>query len=148
MMQLCQHAQLMKSWVFIRHSKAVFNVDAMENYLKFTFLIDFVRCCTTPREDGLLSLGLFKQMSSDFVVLGRKVGGELFDLLRTGMIKKESEFKEYIFFRDSTSLGLLGGTPGANAAGRAKAKAKAKGVPTAAEKKRNALSSRVGGGLP
>ena len=27
-----------------------------------------------PREDGLLSLGLFKQMSADFVVLGRNVG--------------------------------------------------------------------------
>ena len=40
-----------------------------------------------PCEDGLLSLGLFKHMSSDFVVLDRKVGGELFDLSRIGMIK-------------------------------------------------------------
>ena len=78
-------------------------------------------------------------MSSDFVVLGRKVGGELFDLSRTGMIKNVSEFKEYIFSRDTASLGLVGGTSGAHAAALAKAKANAKGVPTAAEKRRDAF---------
>ena len=36
-------------------------------------------------------------------------------------------------------MGLLGGTPGANASARPEAKAKAKGVPTAAEKKHDAF---------
>ena len=85
MVERGQHGQFMKTWVFISHSKAVFNVEAMDAYLKLTFLStgDDARL-HYPREDGLLSLGLFKQMSSDFVVLGRKVGGVLFDLSRTG----------------------------------------------------------------
>ena len=84
----------MKTWVFISHSKAVFNVEAMDAHLKLTFSLtgDDARL-HYPREDGLLSLGLFKQMSSDFVVLGRKVGGELFDLSRTGMIKKRERIQ-------------------------------------------------------
>ena len=32
-----QHAQFMKTWVFISLSKTAFNVDAMDNYLKLTF---------------------------------------------------------------------------------------------------------------
>ena len=55
------------------------------------------------------------------------------------MIRNMSEFKEYIFSRDIASLGLLGGTPGAHAAARAKAKASVKGVPTATEKRRDAF---------
>ena len=62
-----------------------FDVDAMDNFLQLTFAMT------------QLSLGLFKQMVSDFVVLGRKVGGQFVDLSRTGMIKNVSEFKEYIY---------------------------------------------------
>ena len=71
-----QHGKFMKAWVFISHSKAVFNVEAMDANLNLTFSLtgDDARL-HDPREDGLLSLGLFKQMSSDFVVLGCKVGG-------------------------------------------------------------------------
>ena len=93
-----QHGQFTKTWVFISHSHVEFNVDAMDKFLKFIFAMTRAEAMHHyPHVDGQLSLGLFKQMVSDFVVLGRKVGGQLVDFSRTGMIKNVSEFKEYIY---------------------------------------------------
>ena len=55
-----------------------------------------------------LSLGKFREMFADFVIVGRLPGGACVDISRNGMIKAVSEFKEYIFSTTVVSLGPLG----------------------------------------
>ena len=134
------HGPFMKTFVFLSKPKAVFDQPSMENFLKLTFSTspDEARKYY-PRDAGQLSLGLYKQPFSDFVVVGQYPGGRLVDLSRTGMIKNCSEFMEFLISQQGVGLGRLGGTPGARALEQAAAKAetKAKAIISAASKRRD-----------
>ena len=64
-----QHGLFMETWVFLSYSKADFNIATMHR-------IDRRRCeAPLLARRWVVALGLVEQMASDFVVLGRKVGG-------------------------------------------------------------------------
>ena len=131
----------MATWIFIGHSQVAFDKERMTQYLNLTFASSMdVALQHFPKENGKPSLGLFKELVSDFVICGRTTSGDIWDISRTGMIKNASEFKEFVFTRLNMSLGALGGTPAARAAAKVaarKASAKAKAKSTASEKRKD-----------
>ena len=141
MIELGVHGPFLKTFVFPSKPKAVFDEPSMENFLKLTFSTSPDEARTYhPRGAGQLSLGLYKQLFLDFVVVGQHPGGRLVDFSRSGMIKNCSEFMEFLSSQQGVGLGRLGGTPGARALERAaaKAEAKAKAKISAASKRRDA----------
>ena len=115
-----------ETWVLTSRPKVAFDEALMDQYHHLFFSTDVTEARRHfPLVGANMVLGSLRAMMSDFVILGRRVDGSMWDLSRTGMIKNASEFKEYFFSRRVASLDLLGGTPGARALQRATAKAKA-----------------------
>ena len=59
----------MATWIFIGHSKVSFDKKRMTQYLNLTFASSMdVALQHFPKENGKPSLGLFKELVSDFVM--------------------------------------------------------------------------------
>ena len=114
----------MTTWVFNGNSKVVFDMERMPQYLNLTFANSMeVAQQHFPIENGKPSLGLFKELVSDFVICGRTNFGEIWDISRIGMIKNCLKYNEFLFSRSKMSLGARGRTPAARAAAKAASKA-------------------------
>ena len=131
--------------VFVSNAAVTFDEVKTEQYLQLMMAtdLDTVRRYF-PKVDGKHSLGELRKLFADLTVLGRFPAGDWCDTSRNGMITGVSVFKEFLFSKNTASLGMLGGTPGARAALRAaaKAEAKAKAKSAASSRRRDAFLSR------
>ena len=99
----------MQTWVFISHAKVTFDAQQMEQYLRLNMASTIDEAKEhVPKSDGKFCLGLLRQFTSDYIIAGKTQSGEILDISRKGMIKKVTEFTEYLFSKLNTSLGPLG----------------------------------------